>query len=224
VDNGDYRHSDHAVERITFALGTATTASVSVTASGAALPEQTCYSGISPGAALPFRAQWNPLTETTARLTLSVPSGSTDTYPARLEVVNGGLVNILVKRKVPGTSNDPVLPLVNEAPNPLPPPEEDWSLYKHAGTTALEILTADATASVTISPPSGAALDGQNVKARLSRTPGETTTWTWSAAPQGVRLDMSAESDNSTFDLTASEQPPQVLKVTVKFVVIAPPT
>lgn len=97
VPNAEYRHNDKAVDKLRFSLGTSASGTVKVTPSGAAMPAQTCFAGAAPSLGLPFSADWSMSSASLGVLTLAIPSASTATYPARLEVVGGGNVDITVK-------------------------------------------------------------------------------------------------------------------------------
>ncbi|MBL8944466.1 MAG: hypothetical protein JNK45_15005 [Myxococcales bacterium] len=121
---------------------------------------------------------------------------------------------IIYKTGPNGESNDAALNLINEVSNP--PPTDPFSVYKHNGRIVLEISTADEDAALIISPPTGASLTDQNVKARLGVQVGERTTSTWKAAGAGMRLELFSDADSTTFDITADKLPPQALRVIVK--------
>jgi hypothetical protein len=97
VAGGEYQHNGKAVDKLAFVLGTSAAGTVTVTPSGATMPPQTCFSGAAPSLGLPFTADWNMASATQGVLTLTIPTTGTSTYPARLEVVNGGNVDISVK-------------------------------------------------------------------------------------------------------------------------------
>lgn len=112
-------------------------------------------------------------------------------------------------------SNDAVLTLVNQLPSPLPS-SGNWTAYKHAGKTVLEISTEDADAKILITPPTGGSLSDQNVKALLGVASGQETQCSWTVSGGGVELAMSGDATSTTFDVTDSSLPVQRLKVVVR--------
>lgn len=97
VSGSEYQHNGKAVDKLTFILGTSSSGTVTVTPAGAAMPPQTCFAGAAPSLGLPFTVDWTMASTTQGVLTLKIPSTGASTYPARLEVVGGGNVDISIK-------------------------------------------------------------------------------------------------------------------------------
>jgi len=97
VPGDEYLHDNKAVDNVSFRLGSATTATVTVTPSGSTMPDQSCFAGAATSLGLPLIADWTMSIASAGVLTLTIPSIGSATYASRLQIIGGANVDILVK-------------------------------------------------------------------------------------------------------------------------------
>ena len=122
--------------------------------------------------------------------------------------------NIVFIGGVAGTSDDPILDIVNEEPATLPPPGTVYSHYKLDGTTLVSISTQDTNGAVLVTAPPTVGLGEQTAEVPLAVDASASTTVQWQDATSGIQLSLRS---NRTTELSLVDMglPPQRLRIKV---------
>jgi hypothetical protein len=98
VPGGAYKHDDKPVKLLTIDLDTAPSATLSVTSTASTMPAQTCFTQYGTSQAGPYKCEWQVSSSTVGSMTISIPSGTSASYYARMAIDDGADMDINIAR------------------------------------------------------------------------------------------------------------------------------